>query len=175
LITKSMNTGGSGVLQAAIFSALGYLWNSTITLLVYLLSERAVQDLALGSDFSRNALDLLESAVTFFSRHQCNSFAEVAATKLKQFLNKFTAQPVQPLLESTFDQQLQSMQDISFDGPDEMFDSFNMLDDLLNGFDQGDQDASEASWRQEWHHTQYDVSSWVNDNNESYNFNVAQR
>jgi hypothetical protein len=170
-ITASMNRGGSGILQAAVFSVLGYLWNATITLLLYALSERAIRHLDLGFEFPENVAHLLDSAVWFFTQHQeISAFAGGAAQRSRRLLERFKAQKAALQL----DQQSKNMQDASLGDADEALEPFGMLDHLLSGFSPGSERAFDATRQYDFQSSEYDVESWINDNNESYSFDLHE-
>ncbi|KIW83181.1 hypothetical protein Z517_02426 [Fonsecaea pedrosoi CBS 271.37] len=87
--TTSINAGSSGTLQAALFHTMGYLWNATLTLLLYVRSE-STHDLLAATIPDRSKInDNIESAAVFFTRHQeALPFARVASEKIHRLLKK---------------------------------------------------------------------------------------
>jgi hypothetical protein len=91
LTTSSINPGSSGTLQAALFHAMGYLWNGTLTLLLYVRSDSAQGILAASTPDRSKIIDMIESAAAFFATHrEALPFARVAAEKLRRLLRKVT-------------------------------------------------------------------------------------
>lgn len=164
-ITASMNTGGSGTLQAAVFSALGYLWNATITILLYLLSQRAHKHLSLGHDYPRTASGLVESAAHFFTHYQVIvPFAEAAARKSKRFLEKVAARTDQPPSHA-----FEQSNDVPFEDPNELFETFLMLDAPLSSITSNAADMDPQQYDLLQQH--FDMPEWTNEG-ESYSFDI---
>lgn len=133
-ITYSMNTGGSGTLQAALFSALGYLWNATITLMLYLLSQKALQHLPHDLMYPYDGAELLQSTISFFSQYRSVvPFADAAATKTQRFLDKIKARTTPNMSENATNPQDQAGGEMHFDGSNELLETFFMLDAPLTG------------------------------------------
>ncbi|KPI42295.1 Transcriptional activator protein acu-15 [Cyphellophora attinorum] len=153
-ITASVNRGGSGILQAAVFGVLGYLWNATITLLLYALSERAIRQLDLGSEFSDTEM---------------SGFAGGAAQRARRLLERFKAQKAAQQSD-----QRRTLRDVPSAGADDVLESFGMLDHLLSGFSPGSERAFDATRQYDFQSSEYDVESWINDNNESYSFDLHE-
>lgn len=92
LIISSINPGSSGTLQAAVFHAMGYLWNATLTLLLYVRSEAAQEILSPAAPDRGKIVENIEAGATFFATHQqALPFAQVAAEKIRRLLKKVTA------------------------------------------------------------------------------------
>ena len=102
--TSSINVGSSGTLQAALFHATGYLWNATITLLLYFKSHTIHETLA-DTIYDRNQVtEHIESATAFFITHQeAIAFARGAAQKAQRLLKKASGRgfPDKPSITST--------------------------------------------------------------------------
>jgi hypothetical protein len=89
---SSMNPGSSGTLQAALFHTLGYLWNATVTLLLYVRSDSVQDALAASAPDRAKVIDSIDSAAAFFEIHQqALPFAKVAAGKIRRLLRKVTS------------------------------------------------------------------------------------
>ncbi|KIW22753.1 uncharacterized protein PV07_11019 [Cladophialophora immunda] len=87
--TTSINVGSSGTLQAALFHTMGYLWNATLALLLYVRSESTHDLLAATIPDRGKIIDTIESAAVFFTRHQeALPFARVASEKIRRLLKK---------------------------------------------------------------------------------------
>ena len=87
--TSAINPGSSGTLQAALFHAMGYLWNATLTLLLYVRSDPAQEVLSASTPQNGKTLDTIDSAAAFFATHQqALPFARVAAEKIRRLLKK---------------------------------------------------------------------------------------
>ncbi len=92
LIMVSINPGSSGTLQAALFHAMGCLWNATLTLLLYVRSESAQELLAATTPERTKIIDSIDAAALFFMEHQqALPFARTAAGKIQRLLKRVTS------------------------------------------------------------------------------------
>ncbi|KEF62778.1 uncharacterized protein A1O9_00751 [Exophiala aquamarina CBS 119918] len=89
ITTESIHISSSGIIQAALFHVIGYLWNATMTLLLYaknrsihaVLSEKGVQ--------YQEVVARIELAIEFFATHQDgSSTAQTAARKITLLVGK---------------------------------------------------------------------------------------
>ena len=89
ITTESIHISSSGIIQAAIFHVIGYLWNATMTLLLYaknrsihaVLCEKGVQ--------YQEVIARIELAIGFFTVHQeGSSTANTAALKITRLVSK---------------------------------------------------------------------------------------
>jgi hypothetical protein len=89
---SSINPGSSGTLQAALFHAIGYLWNATLTLLLYVRSDSAQEILASCTPERSKVTEAIEAAAEFFATYRLAlPFAGMATEKVQRLLRKIKA------------------------------------------------------------------------------------
>ena len=171
-ITSTMHTGSSGVLQAASFAAIGYLWNATITLFLYLLSHRASDTLQLKTSHRATAITLVEAAIPYFARYaSVLPFADVAAKKSRRLLDKATARSVTGHADATMDHPDTNSFVVSPEDPNELLETFMMLDAPLSGIDGTNfVDSFDTGLHYDFLHQYSDISGWNPEDGESYTF-----
>lgn len=128
ITTESIHTSSSGIIQAALFHVIGYLWNATMTLLLYaknrsihaVLSEKGVQ--------YQDAIAQIELAIGFFAIHQDgSSTAQTAALKITRLVGKL--QDTQRGSQSLSPETSNVMGGPGFESPDQPLDFLSELND----------------------------------------------
>jgi hypothetical protein len=128
ITTESIHIGSSGIIQAALFHVIGYLWNATMTLLLYaknrsihaVLSEKGVQ--------YEEAIAQIELATAFFAIHQDgSSTAQTAALKITRLIGKL--QDTQRGPQSLSPEMSNAMGAPRFESPDQPLDFLSELTD----------------------------------------------
>ena len=88
LIT-TLPVGANAILQAAYHQIIGYLWNATVTLLLYGTDRTAPEKLSEKTASRRDIAEMLEQAVDIFTAHQqAMPFLETAAKTTTRLLRK---------------------------------------------------------------------------------------
>jgi hypothetical protein len=90
LTVLSMPPDISGVLEAALFHAMNYLWNATLTLLLYIKSTAAQEVLEASVPEQRQIVDAAEHAATFFTQRDTSPVAVTAAEKIRRLLKRMS-------------------------------------------------------------------------------------
>lgn len=171
IITTSMNAGSSGILQAAFFGAIGYLWNATISLFLYLLSPRACEAVHPRGLDTAAVTNLVEAAIQFFSSHaNILPFADVAAKKSRRLLDKAVARMATATdtarANDTVDNANSNIED-----PNELLETFMILDAPLSAIDGTTiGDSFDGGLQYDLLHQQFDMSGWNDEDGESYTF-----
>lgn len=174
VITQTMSTGSSGTLQAALFSALGYLWNATITLFLYMSSDRAQRHLNLGHEHSQKASNLVESACQFFIQYQTIvPFAEAAASKSRRFLEKMVSRATDARHPGRSESTSSRSEDVQLEDPNELFEKFFTLDTPLSGIAGPVGQSFDPAEQYYFRSQQFNASTW-NEDGESYTFDVPE-
>lgn len=174
VISQTMSPGSSGTLQAALFSALGYLWNATITLFLYMSSERSQRHLDLGHDHSQTASNLIESASQFFTQYQTAvPFAKAAANKSRRFLEKLTSRSTDARHPGQSDSIRDRSEDVQLEDPNELFEKFFTLDTPPSGFTGPVGQSFDPAEQYYFRSQQLNASTW-NDDGESYTYDVPE-
>lgn len=128
ITTDSIHISSSGIIQAALFHVIGYLWNATMTLLLYVknrsihavLSEKGVQ--------YQEVIAQIELATAFFAIHQDgSSTAQTAALKIARLVGKL--QDTLRGSQSLSPEMSNSMVAAGFESPDQPLDFLSDLND----------------------------------------------
>lgn len=89
LTTSSVNAGSSGCLQAFLLQATGYLWNSTITLMLCIRCHSLQERIPVLASGSSAALTSINSSIAFFQRHaDAIPFARTARERASELMKK---------------------------------------------------------------------------------------
>jgi hypothetical protein len=86
----SMPLDISGVLEAAVFHAMNYLWNAALTLLLYIKSTATQEALAPSVPEQRHIVDAAEQAAAFFTQRDTSPVAMTAAEKIRRLLKRMS-------------------------------------------------------------------------------------
>lgn len=90
--TTCINPGSSGTLQAALLPSAGYLWNATITLLLYVTSQAVRDTLPETAPDRATVISTIQTAIAFLTVHQnALSSAPESIKKGQTLLNKAMA------------------------------------------------------------------------------------
>lgn len=126
--TESIHVTTSGIIQAALFHVIGYLWNATMTLVLY------AKNMSIHAVLGEKGIDYQETiahirlAIGFFSAHQyASSTAQSAVLKIMRLMDRLQDNQHGP--QSVSPQTTNDIGISMFDSPDQPLDFLSQLSD----------------------------------------------
>ena len=128
MLITTLPTAGNAVIQAAYHQILGYLWNATVTLLLFGTDKTAPEKLADKTSSRQEIAESLEKAIDVFTAHQEGvTFLEKAAKTTTKLIRKVISDGGRRSSATVSDSTL-----TDFSTPDQIQDFFSGLDTYMD-------------------------------------------
>ncbi|KAK5061127.1 hypothetical protein LTR84_007669 [Exophiala bonariae] len=125
--TESVHVTSSGIIQAALFHVIGYLWNATITLLLYAKNKSAHAMLSEKGIHYEDTMKHVKLAMDFFDVHKYgSSTAQSAVLKTARLIDKIQDNHQRPQSSSP---DSSNNIDMSFEPSDQPLDFLSQMSD----------------------------------------------